>query len=191
MKKIAQVTLIGVLLLFAFAIPALATGLDEKAAKAEEESIVIGQVPPDFTLTDMDGNEFTLSEMAGEKAVVIDFWATWCGWCLRGFPNLVEFNEMYGDEVEVVGVGVWMDMEVEPDESSRTVSDEDLANFIEEHNLNFRLLMNWESNLTEEYFITGIPLTVIVDKNGNVAAIYSGYHETLKDDLVGLLDLEE
>jgi len=182
MKKFTTITWLMAILMLIAITPALATGLEDKITKAQEESIIVGQVPPDFTLTDMEGNEFTLSEMAGNKPVVIDFWATWCGWCITGFPNLVEFTADYGDEVEVVGVGVWMDPE--------TIKVDDIVAFKEEHGLNFRLLLNWESDLAEKYFVNGIPMTVVVDKDGKVAALYSGYHETLKEDLVSLLDLE-
>ena len=182
MKKITIISWIAVMFLLTVLAPAFATGLDDKAEKAEQEALVVGQAPPDFTLTDLDGNEFTLSDMAGEKAVVIDFWATWCGWCVRGFPNLVEFTDEYGDKVEVVAVDVW-------EREGTTL--ETISDFKEENDINFTLLMNWEGDVAEQYFVTGIPLTVVVDIDGNIAAIYSGYHETLKDDLVTLLDLDE
>ena len=47
------------------------------------------EMAPDFTLPDIDGNDFTLSSLRG-KYVVLDFWGTWCKICLKGMPKLKE-----------------------------------------------------------------------------------------------------
>ena len=75
-------------------------------ASAEEESTVITGKPfPDFTVTDTEGNLFTLSEaLKDHEAVLINFWATWCGPCRNEFPFLNEAYEKYGDRVAFIAL---------------------------------------------------------------------------------------
>lgn len=57
----------------------------------------------DFVLTDLNGEEFKLSSMRGQL-IVLDFWGTWCGWCVKGFPKLKEFYNKHKGEFEIVSV---------------------------------------------------------------------------------------
>lgn len=58
---------------------------------------------PDFTLKDINGNDFTLSSLRG-KYVIIDFWGTWCGWCIKGMPDMKAYYAKYAGKFEIVGV---------------------------------------------------------------------------------------
>ena len=81
------------------------------AAKAEEDAftsitakaIKIGEEAADFTLEDINGNMLTLSSLRG-KYVMLDFWGSWCGACIRSFPHLKEYREQHRDKVKVVGI---------------------------------------------------------------------------------------
>ena len=53
------------------------------------QSIAEGQMAPDFTLKDLQGNDLSLSSLRG-KYVVLDFWGSWCGWCIKGIPDMKE-----------------------------------------------------------------------------------------------------
>ena len=75
-------------------------------ASAEEGGdAFLGKPFPDFTVTDTDGNTFTLSEVLKDhKAVLINFWATWCEPCANEFPFLNEAYKEYGDRVAFIAL---------------------------------------------------------------------------------------
>lgn len=58
---------------------------------------------PDFTLPDAAGNQVSLSSLRGNW-VVLDFWGSWCRWCIKGFPQMKENHKALGDKVKFVGV---------------------------------------------------------------------------------------
>jgi thiol-disulfide isomerase/thioredoxin len=62
------------------------------------------EVAPDFTIETTDGESFTLSSYRG-KIVVVNFWATWCGPCLKEIPHFTEFAENNSD-VQIIGIAV-------------------------------------------------------------------------------------
>ncbi|MDE6811335.1 MAG: TlpA family protein disulfide reductase, partial [Muribaculaceae bacterium] len=71
----------------------------EEQRKAEVASGTI--TAPDFTLPDMAGKKVSLSDFRG-KWVVLDFWGSWCGWCVKGFPALKKAYKEYGDRIVVI-----------------------------------------------------------------------------------------
>lgn len=60
-------------------------------------------VAPNFSLPNLDGEKVSLSSFKG-KWVILDFWGSWCGWCIKGFPALKDAYKRYGDKCEIVGI---------------------------------------------------------------------------------------
>lgn len=58
---------------------------------------------PDFTLNDINGKPLTLSSLRG-KYVVLDFWGSWCVWCVKGMPKMKEYYDKYKGKFEIVGI---------------------------------------------------------------------------------------
>ena len=67
------------------------------------EAITIGKEATNFSLEDINGNLLTLSSLRG-KYVMLDFWGSWCGACIKSFPHLKAFYEQHRDKLEVVGI---------------------------------------------------------------------------------------
>ena len=67
------------------------------------EAITIGKEATGFSLEDINGNVLTLSSLRG-KYVMLDFWGSWCGACIKSFPHLKAFYEQHRDKLEVVDI---------------------------------------------------------------------------------------
>ena len=98
-------------------------------ANNDQEGIAEGQMAPDFTLKDIDGKSLSLSSLRG-KYVIIDFWGTWCIWCVRGMPKMKEYYNKYSDKMEILGVDCndpekkWKDAVKELDARLTAVADQ-------------------------------------------------------------------
>ena len=76
---------------------------EKQAVEVVSQSIAEGQMAPDFTLKDLQGNDLALSSLRG-KYVVLDFWGSWCGWCIKGIPDMKKYYDKYKDRMEIYGV---------------------------------------------------------------------------------------
>lgn len=120
------------------------------------------RIAPDFTLDDASGQAITLSALRG-KVVLLNFWATWCGPCGREIPWFTEFQESRRDRgLEVLGVSADSDgwAAVRP--------------YIEAKRVNYRVMLG--NQKVAELFggLTTLPLTLVIDRAGRVAAIHAG-----------------
>lgn len=128
--------------------------IEPMKAQAElEAKISIGKVAPNFTLKDINGNEFSLESLRG-KYVFLDFWAGWCQPCRIENPNLVKVYEQFGGEnFEIVSV-------------SLDRSDEDWREAVKEDGLTWTLVHDAMGEIADNYAIQSIPTTFLLDKDG-------------------------
>jgi peroxiredoxin len=116
---------------------------------------------PDFTLEDLSGNLFSLSRMRG-RAVLLDFWASWCGPCRAEMPALERLHRQFVERgLLVVGVNV--------DEPRETA-----ARFIEQQGYTFTVLLDRSLEASMLYDARSLPTLVLVDAEGNVRAYGRG-----------------
>lgn len=113
---------------------------------------------PDFTLTDLSGEPFTLSEHRGE-VVVMNFWATWCMPCLAEMPELEALQQELGDEgVQVIGI------------SQDTGGADELRPFAAELDVTYPLLPDPAFAVSTRYGgIAALPTTIFVGRDGAIA----------------------
>lgn len=142
------------------------------------EKEFIGRPAPDFTLTDLQGAPFTLSETGTDKYIVLDFWGSWCGPCLIGMPEMKRHYDRYGEKLEIVGIAC-RDTE---DAWKKTVADLELP-WIQVFNDE----SSPESNVAVLYAVDGYPTKVILAPDKTILAIFSGEGEDFYRKLDELL----
>lgn len=132
-------------------------------AASAEGSIGMGKQFPDFTVTDSDGITFTLSEaLKDHEAVLLNFWATWCGWCVYEFPYVNEVYNEYKDRVAFIA------LTTEPSDTDKVIND-----FRKENGLLFPMGRDENSKLADAVS-EGLPTTVIIDRFGNMVFRHAG-----------------
>ena len=134
------------------------------SASAEDESPLLGKPFQDFTVTDIDGNTFTLSEaLKDHEAVLINFWASWCGPCRNEFPAINKVYEEYKDKVAFIALSI------EPKDSNDKIS-----SFRQENGLTLPMGRDEGDKLYAYTKTNNVPVTVIVDRFGNVVFFQIG-----------------
>ena len=94
---------------------------------------------------------------------MLDFWATWCGPCVKSLPGVIEAVAQFPKErVKLVGVD-----QAEPADT--------VKQFLEAHEWTLSVAMDMEQNVARQYGVDGIPHTVIIGPNGKVAWVKTGY----------------
>lgn len=111
----------------------------------------------DFTLKDLNGNKVSLSDFKG-KNVYLNFFATWCPPCRAEMPDIEKVYQKYKDKDFVV-------LAVDLGEDKDTVK-----SFIEKNKYNFKVVLDSDQSVAEKYNISAIPVSVFIDKKGNVVA---------------------
>ncbi len=137
---------------------------------AEEESEVVPA--PDFELLDQYGNVHTLADYEG-KVIFLNFWATWCYYCVKEMPDIQALYESYGyNEEDVIVLGVAM-----PNDENNSSSEGSVAyvtEFLDENGWTYPTLMDMDGSLASEYWISSYPTTFMIDADGNIYGYVSG-----------------
>ncbi|MGE8033553.1 peroxiredoxin family protein [Lysinibacillus sp. NPDC093692] len=130
-----------------------------------------GDTPPDFTLTSLDGEDVTLSELRGKK-VVLNFWATWCPPCKAEMPHMQNYYEQNAkkDNVEIIAVNLTKaERDVTEDEKIDSV-----MTFRESFDLTFPILLDPKNSAGLDYQVLTIPTTYFIDSNGYIQRAIRG-----------------
>lgn len=120
-----------------------------------------GSLAPDFLLLELGGGDFRLSDLRG-KAVIVNFWATWCTPCRKEMPQFVAAYDRYKDEgLEVVAVNV---------QESPSI----IRPFAEDFGMEFTVVLDKRSAVSDTYRLIGLPTTYFIDREGVVRSMFMG-----------------
>ena len=151
------------------------------AQAAEEGTEKTREAAPDFTIYDLEGNAHKLSDFRG-KPVILNFWATWCGYCQVEMPDFDEKFKEYGNDVHFIMLNV-------TDGAQETV--ESASAFIQENGYSFPVYYDTDMDATGSYNTSGLPVTYFIDADGNFVAWQQGMMtaETLQVGIDMLLEM--
>ncbi|NOY58514.1 MAG: TlpA family protein disulfide reductase [Calditrichaeota bacterium] len=122
---------------------------------------------PDFTLPDIGGNNYQLSKNFGKGPILINFWATWCLPCRSEMKALKKIYKKYKDDgLQVLSVSV---------DDPRTVSK--VKGTVKTYRYPFTILLDTNSEVFQLYQGTNPPLSVLINKNGEIVYTHTGYRK--------------
>ncbi|KOP38045.1 MULTISPECIES: TlpA disulfide reductase family protein [unclassified Flavobacterium] len=145
------------------------------SSKAQVVGTDIGDIAPEIDLPDTKGNNVVLSSLRGSLTLV-DFWASWCGPCIKEQPTLLKLYNAYPDKFSIYSVSMdtkkplWLGAITKGKLPWVQVSD----------------LKYWKSPVIGDYMLQSVPLNFLIDKNGIIIA--KNIHGKALEDMVnGLL----
>ena len=145
---------------FAWAAPANAREVSQEADEAVAANWV-GKPAPDFTLKDLSGKPVTLASLKG-NVILLDFWATWCGPCVRSLPETAQISQARMDKgVKVLAINVGEDVAK-------------VRAFLTEYKLNLPVALDEDESLFNKYGTESLPTTVIIKPDGTIQKVFMG-----------------
>lgn len=146
--------------------------LKKEAAKA---NIQVGKMAPNFTLTSLDGTPVSLYDIKG-KYIVLDFWGNWCGWCVKGFPEMKKCYAKHSKKMEIVGIDCGDTEEV-------------WKAGVAKHELPWMQLINGtgDNDMTVTYAVEGFPTKIIISPEYIIEEVAMGETEDFYTKLDELL----
>jgi len=176
MRSASKIALVFISLL-------LVMGLAVSPGPAAADSAMrlkVGEKAPDFRMKDvMTGKTVTLSEFAGKKVVMLEFWATWCDICKREMPNLVKLNNAWKPKgFELLSIVL----------PSGNIND--IKKIINEKKLTYPVLLDADLAMaTKLYGLAGpIPLKIVIDHKGVIRYSHVGDYPPGEDELPFVLE---
>ncbi len=165
MKALKVITAVLVISLAGFGV--LLSGC-ASSGTVSEYGPEIGKLAPDFTLTGMDGQKVSLSDLRG-KPVLLNFWASWCGPCRMEMPFLQKIYEKWtGKDLVLLAIN----LQEEPTK---------VREFVESAGFTFPVLLTTGNEIPLAYNIRGIPATFFVDADGVIRDIKVGAFFGIED----------
>ncbi|HEV8310179.1 MAG TPA: TlpA disulfide reductase family protein [Methylomirabilota bacterium] len=132
---------------------------------AAEPGPELGRPAPEFTLPDLAGKPVRLADFRGKKAVLVNFWATWCVPCREELPSLERLAQERRGTLEVLGV------------SLDTVSKTKVQAFVRELGLTFPILLDPGYTVAKTYRVRALPASFVIDRDGALRHREIGYRD--------------
>lgn len=133
---------------------------------------LIGNSAPEFRFSSFSGNEISLKKFKG-KLVLLDFWETWCGYCIMAMPKLNRLQKEYKNYVNVIGI--------------TTQNKEQVEKLIQKNNLGYSNIYA-DRSILDEYKISNRPTYVLINQKGKIATVTYGDLEKIETKIKTLLN---
>jgi peroxiredoxin len=129
---------------------------------SEQTGLQQGDLAPNFQLQIDDGRQMSLRDLQG-RPVLLNFWTTQCSHCRTGLTQLVDSTKQQGasDELVVLAVNVQEELQ-------------QIRPFTEEMAMTMPIVLDSDGALRQQYAVKGMPTSVFIDKEGKIAAVWSG-----------------
>ena len=125
-----------------------------------------------FTLNNLTNEPVSLATLLKQnKAVLINFWATWCPPCREEIPGLINLQKKFKDKSFTI-------LGVDAGESQTKV-----LNFAERMGINYPVVLDFDMAVTERYKVYGIPTSILVSSEGKILGEYHSYSPKLEADV--------
>ncbi len=164
--------------------PATQTPVEDSAATDSEtaentEASEPEVIPaPDFTVYDKDGNPVKLSDFIG-KPVIINFWASWCGYCMIEMPEFETAYQQYGEDIHFLMVNATDGSRETVDTAQKTV---------DEGGYTFPVYFDSELEASYTYGAYSLPMTFGIDAEGNAIVRANGAIDASTiDQIIGMI----
>jgi len=156
------------LILLLAVLAAAAGGWLQHASRAQRGPDVVGMPAPAMRLADLDGHTHALSDYAGRR-VLVNFWASWCGPCLKEMPALAQAQRRFGGDRPVV-VGIAMD------------TSDNVRAYLKAHPVDYPILLG-RLDAPDSAWQLGdaasvLPYSVLLDADGTVLTTHAGVLDT-------------
>lgn len=136
-------------------------------AEATDVQPGVGHRAPDFTLRDPEGKAVQLSRVLGERAVFLNFWATWCPPCRDEMPSMERvYREYRARGLETLAVSI--------DAGDDAAVAARIKAFMAELRLTFPALLDSKMEVVRAYRLRGLPTTYLIDRTGVIRAAVVG-----------------
>ncbi|MDR2398051.1 MAG: TlpA family protein disulfide reductase [Spirochaetaceae bacterium] len=145
-------------------------------ARGQGAELTAGKPAPDFTFTSAAGKSTRLSAYRG-KPVVLHFWTTWCGPCIRELPLISALTTAKAEELTVLAVNC-------------AETDREVSAFLGRSQLALNVVMDRDYRIAQLYRVNAIPQTYLIDKAGMIQTVRVGAYSRveLNQDIAALLN---
>ena len=128
---------------------------------------------PNIVLYDQYGKKHNIEEYKG-KVVVINFWATWCGYCVEEMPEFEKVYKEFGsNKKDVIILGVAGPKSKE-NSNNVDVEKDKVISFLKKKNITYPSLMDETGKSFDDYKVRALPMTYVINKDGYLEGFVSG-----------------
>ena len=130
-----------------------------------------------FTLKNLNGEDVRLEDqLKAHQAVLLNFWATWCAYCVEEMPDLIKFQaENSSKGFTIIGVNAGE-------------SQDQVAPFVKKMELNFPVVLDEEMDVAQQYGLVGIPTSILINSEGKIIGKYNSFSRRLQSDVAKVLE---